>query len=244
MSSKFVLEKDYYEEGVNLYKKKTVTINSGVTVLVGCNGIGKTTFLHQIRDRLKKQNIPCIQYNNLEDGGSKSISSASFYGDYGFMAEAWSSSEGENIVLNISRLASELVQFVKTGKIKEKNPFSKAFKNLNGVKDEDKEFSSERWILLDAVDSGLSVDNIIDIKEQLFKTILEYNYGNEIYIVISANEYEMARGEQCFDVYNGKYITFKDYKDYRNMILESKKWKEARVKVMNDFIGIFDSLMN
>lgn len=54
----------------------------------------------------------------------------------------------------------------------------------------------------------------------------------------------MARGEQCFDVYNGKYITFKDYKDYRNMILESKKWKEARVKVMNDFIGIFDSLMN
>lgn len=61
MSRKFVLEKDYYEEGVNLYKKKTVTINSGVTVLVGCNGIGKTTFLHQIRDRLKKQNIPCIQ---------------------------------------------------------------------------------------------------------------------------------------------------------------------------------------
>ena len=57
MSRKFVLEKDYYEEGVNLYKKKTVTINSGVTVLVGCNGIGKTTFLHQIRDRLKKQNL-------------------------------------------------------------------------------------------------------------------------------------------------------------------------------------------
>ena len=56
--------------------------------------------------------------------------------------------------------------------------------------------------MLDAVDSGLSVDNIVDVKEQLFKTILEYNYGNEIYIVISANEYEMARGEQCFDVYN------------------------------------------
>ena len=92
----------------------------------------------------------------------------------------------------------------------------------------------ERWILLDAVDSGLSVDNIVDIKEGLFKTILEYNYGNEIYMVISANEYEMARGEQCFDVYNGKYITFKNYEEYRSMILESKKWKEERVKVMND----------
>lgn len=29
-----------------------------------------------------------------------------------FMAEAWSSSKGENIVLNISKLASELGQFV------------------------------------------------------------------------------------------------------------------------------------
>lgn len=65
-----------------------------------------------------------------------------------FMAEAWSSSKGENIVLNISKLASELGQFVKTGKIKEKNPFSKAFKNLNNVKDEEKEYLSEKWILL------------------------------------------------------------------------------------------------
>lgn len=87
---------------------------------------------------------------------------------------------------------------------------------------------------MDAVDGGLSVDNIVDIKEQLFKTILEHNFGNEIYIVISANEYEMARGEQCFDVYNGKYIIFKDYENYRNMILDWKKWKEERVKTIND----------
>lgn len=87
---------------------------------------------------------------------------------------------------------------------------------------------------MDAVDSGLSVDNIVDVKDLLFKTILEYNYGNDIYIVISANEYEMARGEQCFDVYNGKYVTFNDYEEYRNMILERKEWKEERVKVMNE----------
>ena len=53
MSRKFTLIKDYYDEGFNLYKKKTITIKPGVTVLVGCNGIGKTTLLHQIRDRLK-----------------------------------------------------------------------------------------------------------------------------------------------------------------------------------------------
>lgn len=44
MSRKFVLERDYYDEGVNLYKKKTVTINSGVTALVGCSGIVKRHF--------------------------------------------------------------------------------------------------------------------------------------------------------------------------------------------------------
>lgn len=46
MGRKFQLERDYYEEGLNLYKKKTIEIKPGVTVLVGCNGIGKTTLLH------------------------------------------------------------------------------------------------------------------------------------------------------------------------------------------------------
>lgn len=41
MSRKFTLVKDYYDECFNLYKKKTITIKTGVTVLVGCNGIGE-----------------------------------------------------------------------------------------------------------------------------------------------------------------------------------------------------------
>ena len=230
MSRKFVLTSNYYEDGIYLYKKKTITINPGVTVLVGCNGIGKTTFLHQIKNKLKKLEISCIEYDNLHDGGNNAISEAGFYEDFSFMGTALCSSEGENILMNIAKLASELGEFVKTGEIKEKNPFVKAFKALNGENTENKNILPERWILLDAVDSGLSVDNIVDIKEQLFNTILEYNYGNEIYIIVSANEYEMANGEQCFDVYNGKYVTFKGYEEYKNMILESKKWKEERIK--------------
>ena len=234
MSRRFVLERDYYEEGVNLYKKKTVTIDPGVTVLVGCNGIGKTTFLRQLRSKLKKSNIPYIEYDNLHNGGSYSVSEAGFNEDFAFLATAIQSSEGENIIMNIEKLASELGDFVKTGKVKEKNPFAKIFKTINDSETEKKVFISARWILLDAVDSGLSVDNIVDIKEYLFKTILEHNFGNEIFIVISANEYEMANGERCFDVYNGKYITFKDYEEYRNMILKSKKWKEERENTKKD----------
>lgn len=68
----------------------------------------------------------------------------------------------------------------------------------------------------------------MDIKEYLFKTILKNNFGKEIYILVVANEYEMARGEDCFDVRYGKYIKFKDYEDYRNFVLKSKEWKEER----------------
>lgn len=227
MSRKFVLERYYYDVGVNLYKKKSVTINSGVTVLVGCNGIGKTTLLHQIRDRLKTLNIPYIDYDNLSEGGNNSMSGALYNNDLSFLATAFQSSEGENIVLNIQKLATELANFIKTGKTKNKNPFADIFKSLNEEDIKEKEIPSERWILLDAVDSGLSVDNIVDVKD-FFKAVTEYNYGNDIYILVSANEYEMARGEQCFDVYNGKYLIFKDYEEYRNMILESKKRKEER----------------
>lgn len=231
MSRKLTLIKDYYDEGFNLYKNETITINPGVTVLVGCNGIGKTTLLYQIKDRLKKGNIPYIIFDNLHEGGSKSISEASFYEDFTFMATAMQSSEGENIIMNMKNLATRLGKFVKDGedpKEKKFNKLARSITQINGEVIEEPEIPNERWILLDAVDSGLSVDNIVDVKEQLFKTILEYNYGNEIYIVVSANEYEMARGEQCFDVYNGNYVEVKDYEEYRNLILKSKEWKNQR----------------
>ena len=235
MSKKFKLSKDYYGEGFSLYKKGTITIKSGVTVLVGCNGIGKTTLLHQIQDRLRKESIPCIKFDNLQDGGNKSISENAFYNNFDLVGTLMQSSEGESIVVNMGNFARRLGDFVRTGedpKDKKSRDFAKLFKAIEeGKEEQEVEIPKERWILLDAVDSGLSVDNIVDIKEQLFKTILEYNYGNEIYIVISANEYEMARGEQCLDVYNMKYVKFKDYEEYRNLILQSKEWKYERSKI-------------
>lgn len=236
MNRKFQLERDYYDEGFNLYKKKTIEIKPGVTVLVGCNGIGKTTLLHQIKYILKKENVPYVMFDNLHEGGSKSVSEASFFGDFGFLATAIQSSEGENIVMNMGKLAARLGKFVKDGedpKEKEYIQLARSIAQISGEEVAEVEIPKERWILLDAVDSGLSVDNIVDLKEQLFKTILEYNYGNEIYIVISANEYEMARGEQCFDVYNGNYVRFKDYEEYRNFVLQSKEWKNKRSEAVN-----------
>lgn len=235
MGRTFTLKRDYYEDKIYIYKQKNMTINPGVTVLVGCNGCGKTTFINHIEKQLEKEKIPVIKFDNLYEGGHNSISEAMSNFDYSFVSDSWHSSEGERIVLNIGQLASRLRNFVENG-IDSKNQkfiqLAKSIENLvksREIEDTDNdEISNERWILLDAVDSGLSVDNIVDLKNDLFDTILKYNFGKEIYIIVSANEYEMARESRCFDVHSGKYIEFKNYDDYRNFILKSKEIKNKR----------------
>lgn len=203
---KFKIEKDYNDIGCNIYKKGTITIESGLTVLVGCNGSGKITLLKQIKDGLRKENIPNLYFDNLHDGGSNSRSLAAFYGDFSFLAKSMCSSEGENIALNMQQFAGKIGRFFKDH-IEEK----------------------EIWILLDAVDSGLSIDAVEDLKEGLFKTIFQHYSDKDIYIVCSANEYELARGEMCFDVVNCKYVPIKSYEKYRSVILKSRKLKDERV---------------
>lgn len=209
MSRIIKLWKDPYDTGVKIYRKRQVEFEPGLTVLVGCNGIGKTTLLHNIKDELRKAEVEFISFDNLKDGGHNARSKAGFLGNYEFLATAYCSSEGEELNMNIAMAAGKIGHFIKT------NPDCK-----------------ELWLLFDAVDSGLSIDNIIDTKRDLFNTILEdpRNKDREVYIVVSANSYEMAANERCLDVRNMKYKTFKTYNTYRNYILKTKEWKEERDK--------------
>lgn len=202
---KFKINRDYCDTGCNIYQKGTITLNPGVTVLVGCNGIGKTTLIRQLKDKLKKEKIPVISFDNLHDGGHHARSSATFYNDWSFVAASMQSSEGENIYLNIGNFAGKLRHFQE--------------KHLG---------AEELWIFLDAVDSGLSVDNIVELKD-FFRLILDNRGNTEIYIIVSANEYELARGEACYDVLRCKYTKFSSYERYRGFILKTREIKNARV---------------
>lgn len=206
MSRAFKIEREPYEYDEFIYTKEEFTFEPGVTVLVGCNGIGKTTLLKQIERHLEKQEIPYLAYDNLKDGGDTSLTRALFHGAVDLAGSLFCSSEGEAIVTNIANRAGQIGAF-----------FRKEVPNAREV-----------WLIFDAIDSGLSVDNIVEIKEQLFSVIFETNPGKDIYIIVSANEYEMCRGERCFDTRNGEYIEFKTYDQYRRFILKSRKQKDNR----------------
>lgn len=220
--------RDPYDAGFSTCRKKQIEIQQGLTVLVGCNGSGKTTLLHNIKSELKKEDIPVFYYDNEKDGGNNSISESIFYGNLSFTATALCSSEGENISLNLSKIASKLRKFVETGDNGDR--FNALAKTL-ALKDDNEEnnVSNERWILLDAMDSGYLIDNVIEMKD-FFDLVIKdaKEFGIELYIMISSNEYELAHESKCFDVMEGKYIQFASYEDYKKFILRTREKKDKR----------------
>ena len=156
-----------------------------------------------------------------------------FYnGDYNEGAYLMSSSEGECIKANLGRNSSLYKGFFESGMMNNrKNRLAMIFADDKNKVVNDFKNNKDRVLLFDAVDSGLSVDSIIEVKA-MFDAIIEDspNYEINIYIVIAANEYELARNSDCFDVNKGKYIRFDDYEDYRKFIIKSRQLKEKRLE--------------
>ena len=222
--------RDPYDDGFNVCTRKEITFEEGLTVLIGCNGYGKTTTLLNLKEMLRKENIPYYMFDNLHDGGSNSLSAALYNGNMGLLSGLMCSSEGERISGNISQVAGGLRQFLSTGNHPmERNPFAMFFDK------EDKPIeTNKRFIIMDAVDSGYSIDNVIELKE-LFALILDdaKKQGLETYIVVSCNEYELANGTPCMDIRNGNYIRFKDYNDFSKFVLKTRKIKDDRYERIN-----------
>lgn len=200
----FKLSNSWYDEDGKIFKKTKVVFKPGLTVLVGCNGSGKTTMLNQIKEQLDRSGTPVLYHSNLLSGARDRRSKALSNGDYRFVALTMGSSEGENIVNVMGMVAKEMG----------------AFANDNAD-------TNELWFLFDAIDSGLSVDNIVELKEYLIDFVIKKESGRDVYFVVSANEYEFARCENCLDVANVEYMRFDNYEEYRNFIIDSRKQKDA-----------------
>lgn len=192
-------DKDYYIENKNIFNTSSINLTPGVTVLVGCNGYGKTTTLSIIKSYAKENSIPFIEFNNFgKNDNHNTIDRWSFYKDYEKIASSFSSSEGQKIIIRLNEFVANLGNFIR--------------------KNKDKECI---FVLIDAIDSGLSIDNIEEIKD-LFN-IVKSDCGDNLYIVVSANNYSLVEGEKCLDVKNNKEIMFSDYLEYKKFILSCKE---------------------
>lgn len=206
MSRIFMVDAKPYGD-CRIFNRKNITIETGLTVLVGCNGAGKSTLISYIKEALDEKDIPVFMYDNVSDGGDSSFSNALFQNQTSLVVTLFCSSEGEKINLNIKQAASQFGRFVRQNQDK-----------------------SEIWILFDAIDSGFSIDNIQEVKNDLFKLVISdcKSRGINIYIVVSANSYEMASGERCMDIWDGKYVRFNNYDEYKKFILKTRKRKDKR----------------
>ena len=207
---KIKVTREYYNKGDILFKRAHIDVMPGLSVLVGANGSGKTTLLNHIKHTVSHfSDAEVYSYNDRSDGGHTMADRMGFMGDLSFVANYLTSSEGENIILGLHTQGSRIMRTLE--------------KAIEGGK-------SEVWLCYDSIDSGLSIDNVLDLKEFLFAPFIEKcNQANIVpYIIVTANEYEMAKNENCIDVTNMEYVKFKDYEDFHKFIVRSRKYKDKR----------------
>ena len=212
---------DPYEDDRKFYRKKTAVFKPGLTTIVGCNGIGKTTLLKNIQDSLAERGTPCILFDNVSENGGQNLwrglINEAMVGwakdaeeNLGIATTMMDSSEGEKIAIALGRFSDQIV-----AKVQESNSFG------------------ELWVLVGAIDSGLSCDMIEDIKKYVFDRLLALSCdGLRVYIIVSSNSYEISEGTMCFSVHRMGYVPIRSYSRFTKEVKASRAEKDKRDHIL------------
>lgn len=196
----------YYDNGKKGSKSFIVDINPGYTCLVGPNGTGKTTMMKQIKDfcRENYNEYILVKYDNVHEGGSHRFQEYLESSQIDMITSIVTSSEGEGIIIHLGDFAHKCGQATQRAKAENK----------------------KLVILIDGVDSGTSIDKIIDFRNYFCKTIIDFCQKEEVevYIIATANTYAMIEdGVDCIVSFNGRHRQFKGYNSYKSFILKNAK---------------------
>lgn len=199
-----------------IYQSDEFLFHTGTTVLVGCNGAGKTTLLRRMRTALKADGAPCLLHEHMrardEISARLQFSSHLTAEDYdAALAPNWQS-EGEGHAQDLLTMVPSFGDFVM------RNPSE----------------HKERWLLLDGMESGMSID--MDDELTNLMDVIEGNIpaGIELYLIMATNSYEIAKGRDCIDVSTAEHVTFDDYETYAAFVRQSRKEKDARRKISDE----------
>ena len=227
-----IYNKNYYNENQTLYKSNKLVLQvNNVYCLVGCNGLGKSTILHQM----------IYDHDNSLDNTALDIDS--IINPFSFMRNVEKDKEKYNefyILLNNktrptinnvedTSLYNILSNFISTGE----NTIHNLSPNLKSIFNVIKTLENkEVYIMLDDLDVGVSVDVLIELSQvinrlELLLKDLNINY----YIVITANSYELAKRFKCIDTITMEEVSFKDYGDYLKYVCNTRLYKDTRDKV-------------
>ena len=219
----FDIDTDPHEENRPLYSSRQHIIYPGVTVLVGANGAGKTTLINSMVSVLRSNNIRYLTYSELLDGRDAARSKYGFEDNMSALAQTLMSSEGENVYFNFGNFVAKVGGYI-TNYNKGELAFSLSVDDtaIDTIPVGNKMVSADtyRFIFVDAIDSGMSIDKIVSTCEFFDKVLIKSNKDLKIYLVLSTNQYEFCRAfpNSCYGVRECDYIKFKDYEDYRNYI--------------------------
>ena len=233
--TKFRLTNNWRDENQagGIFTVKSVEIpKNKITCLVGCNGMGKTTTLEEIKQFLESSGVQDVadtdEYNAMAsafrslsnkkekkpvgyilyfDKGAKFVlgKKKSWIDDLG-LSQMWMSN-GESVVSRLNGAFEAITIFAKKA-IAEQVPF---------------------WLLIDDVDAGTSIDVISEVKASLIDLSNYLNKNNlEHYIIVTSNSFEFARDLDCLYVRNMKPVRFSEYEEFKKFVLKSRKAKEKR----------------
>ena len=197
----------------NYFKKtrrKTVDLKpNDITIVVGRNGYGKTSFLRGIQETFKNDpNTIVIYWSDNEYGRGEGLSKLSWAEDLEGMASMMFCSEGQKMMGSVSRF---FIQRIGRAARLAKSEHTAVF------------------ILADQLDSGLDVCLINDIKRVIREVAIPdmNKKGLTVYCVLSANSYEMVAGEDCLNPVSRKHVRFNTLDEYATYIYKQygKKWR-------------------